>query len=148
VIGIRLAVPVLAFIVLACGGIPKTAPTQIVDLMENSSGDFVLLVYDESGLVVNAVGVDAGPEASTAQAIAHPEMNEITVSWMGGACAYGPQLAIKGDAAALTLELDRAPLEFSLVTKDCPAIGLFFAVTLTLSEPVAQNAASLVLLSR
>ena len=146
--GRSLAALAVALSVLGCGGIPKTAPTQIVDLATNGFGSFLLLVYDESGLVVNAASGEREEAVSNPQAIAHPERNEVTVSWYGGACAHSPRLAVKGNAAVLIVELDPAPLEFSLVTQDCPLIGLFFAVTLNLAQPVEQNALTLTMLSQ
>jgi hypothetical protein len=139
----------VALFVLGCGGIPPTPPTQIIDLAHNDFGSFVLLVYDDTGLVqAGAASAEPGPGSADPTVVAHPESTQITLSWTGGACAHGPKLAIKGDAAALTLELDKAPFEFSLVTRDCPAIGLFLAVTLTLTQPVEQGALTLTLLSR
>jgi hypothetical protein len=145
----RLLLLAVAVMVAACGGIPTTAPTHIVDLAQAYNGEqFLLLIYDDSGLVTSTASADAGETASDAQAVADPAKREIALTWTGGACAHSPRLAIKGDAAALTLELDVSPLEFSLVPVDCPAIGLLFFVTLTLSEPVAQDALTLTLLSR
>lgn len=138
-----------ALFVLGCGGIPPTPPTHQVELAQNSFGRFVLLVYDDTGLVTDAVvTVERNADPLNAAADAHPERNEIFLSWWGGACAHGPKLAVKGDASELSLELDVSPLELSAVPVDCPAIGLFFDVTLTLSEPVEQDALSLTLLSR
>ncbi|MEP7159076.1 MAG: hypothetical protein ABI797_06590 [Chloroflexota bacterium] len=140
----RLAVPALAISLVACGGIPPTPPTHIVNLAHNDFGDFVLLVYDDSGLVTNALSSDQQNQP----VVANPDRNELTVSWTGGACAHGPKLAITGDASALSLELDAAPFQFSAVPVACPAIGLLFAVTLSLDEPVEQDALNLKLLSR
>ena len=138
-----------ALIVLGCGGIPSTAPTQIVPLRQDNFGSFLLLVYDDSGLVQAGAASNEFPQSSSdPTAVAHPESSQITLSWTGGACAHSPRLAITGDATALTLELDVSPLEFSLVARDCPAVGLFLAVTLTLTQPVDQAALTLTLLSR
>jgi hypothetical protein len=139
---------VLAFTLLACGGIPIQPPSQIVELPHNDFGDFVLLVYDQSGLVTGARAADLWQSEAGAGVEAHPESNEVSLSWTGGACAHGPKLAISGDSSALTLELDAAPFEFSAVPVECPAIGIPFAVTLTLSESVEQDALTLTLLSR
>jgi hypothetical protein len=145
----RVLLVAFALMVAACGGIPKTAPTHIVALAQDYNGEqFLLLVYDGSGLVTSIASSDAPHAASDAQAIADPAKDEIALTWIGGACAHSPKLGVKGDATALTLELDVSPFDFSLVPQDCPAIGLFFAVTLTLAQPVEQQALTLTLLSR
>jgi hypothetical protein len=145
----RVPLLAIALLVAACGGIPTTAPTHIVELAQNYHGEqFILRVYDDSGLVTSTASADAAETASDAQAIADPAKHQIALTWTGGACAHSPRLGVSGDSTALTLELDVSPLEFSLVPVDCPAIGLRFFVTLTLSEPVAQDALTLTLLSR
>jgi hypothetical protein len=139
----------IALLVVGCGGIPPTPPTQTVVLREQSDfGRFVLLIYDDSGLVQSASSAERPEAPSNPQATAAPERNEIALAWTGGACAHGPKLHITGDASALTLELDTKPFEFSVVVVDCPLIGLALGVTLTLSAPVAQDALTLTLLSR
>jgi hypothetical protein len=139
----------MALLVAACGGMPTTAPTHIVELDRNFNGEqFILRVYDVSGLVTSAASANAHLAPADAEAIADPAKNEITLAWTGGACAHSPRLGVKGDTTALTLELDVAPLEFSLVPIDCPAIALRFDVTLTLSEPVPQDALTLTLLNK
>ena len=145
----RVLLLAVAVLVAACAAIPTTAPTHIVELDQNFNGEqFILRVYDDSGLVTSAASAAAHEAPQDAQAIADPGRDEIALSWTGGACNHNPRLGVKGDATALMLELDVSPLEFSLVPVDCPAIALRFDVTLTLSESVQQDALTLTLLSR
>lgn len=129
----------------ACIPTSLVPPSVIVPLPENDFGEFELWVYEELGLVT---GGRANPEARQGSAdfevTAHPERNELDVAWIGGACAHRPTLSVTGGQDALRLELRPAPIEWSLTPLDCPAVGLLFGVTLTLSAPVEQDAVTAV----
>jgi hypothetical protein len=104
-----------------------------------------LLVYDGSGLVTAARSADRQPGAVGDGVVAFPERNELEIGWTGGACSHRPTLTVTGDASALHLSLanpdDPQPLPFLPI--GCPAVGIPLAATISLHEPVAQDAVSI-----
>lgn len=117
------------------------APSLTVPVPEH--GEFVINVFDSSGLVTAArVPVRDTPQGLDAEVTADPANNELTLRWLGGVCHFGPAVTVSGIAAELhvLLEPDAGPgLPFFA---SCPAAGFFFGLTLTLTEPVQQEAVS------
>lgn len=137
----RLAPLATLFALVACGGLPLTPPTQIVDLAQNDFGRFVLLVYDASGLVTGGRPAQSRPGASGA-VTAVPERQELEVAWTGGACSHQPTLEVSGDSSALRLVVrnPQDPQLLPFLPMACPAVGILLRVTLSLTEPVEQDA--------
>lgn len=134
--GLRLLV--VALFVVACGA-PQ--PTFLVPLDIAWGGDFALLVYDASGLVTGAQQAE-NKSFDLHAATALPDENQIDISWLGGACSHRPTAQISGTAEALRIEL-ASPADANLVPFlpiDCPAVGLPFVVTLSLTAAVEQEA--------
>ena len=71
--------------------------------------------------------------------VALPERQELEIGWTGGACAHRPTLHVTGDPASLRLVISNPP-EPQLPFVSCPAVGISLAVTLSVSQPVAQGA--------
>jgi hypothetical protein len=135
---LRTALLALAFVASGCGG-PR--PTVVVPLVIEWGGDFALLVYDASGLVTGARQAE-NPSFGLDSATARPGQSEIDVSWIGGACSHRPTASVSGTAEAFRIEItnvaDTNLVPFLPIA--CPAVGLPFTVTLSLSAPVAQDA--------
>ena len=134
---------VVAF-AIGCGGLfPPSEPTFEV---HNPGGhrDFTLRVVDLSGLVTAARDADTFPPATAdAQATIGPGNNDLTIRWIGGACHFAPTVTVSGttESLHLLLEPDAGPgLPFFA---SCPAVGILFGVTITLTMPVEQDAITL-----
>jgi hypothetical protein len=57
------------------------------------------------------------------------------------ACAHNPRIDVAGSAQSLSIRLHPdATRVISLLPVSCPAGGLYFGVTLALSQPVVQEA--------
>jgi hypothetical protein len=134
------SIAVVVALLAACA----PAPSAIAPLASNEFGEFALLVFDRSQLVVSATGRQGGEGSIGDEVIARPDRMELEVAWTGGACSHRPTLSVSGDAGQLRLELDASPTEWSLFPVACPAIGLLFRATLTLTAPVEQSAVTLV----
>lgn len=133
---------VLALLAAGCEALP---PGNVLETPAGHDlGDFTLRVVDQSSLVVSIRSERFDPPiARDAEARAFPERRELEVGWLGGACHFRPTLTVAGTAEALhlTLEPDAGPgLPFFA---SCPAVGIFFGLTLTLSVPVDQAAITL-----
>ena len=113
----------------------------MVPLATDWNGDFALLVYDSTGLVIGARQAEI-VSAELGSATARPGQSEIDVSWTGGACSHRPTARTSGTAAAFRIEIantaDTNLVPFLPVA--CPAVGLPFSVTLSLGAPVDQGA--------
>jgi len=111
--------------------------------------EFTINVFDRSGLVTAArAPVRSTRQSLDAEATADPANHELTLRWFGGVCHFGPAVTVSGTAAALhlLLEPDAGPgLPFFA---SCPAAGLEFGLTLTLAEPVEQDAVSVEVTTR
>jgi hypothetical protein len=118
------------------------APGLTIPLETNGFGGFSLLVTDETGLVAGAEAHEQRVHQGNEFVAEVPERREVEIEWIGGACAHRPTLRVTGTAKALLLELSNAP-EPQLPFVGCPAVGIPFAVTLHLTEPVADGAAAL-----
>jgi hypothetical protein len=114
-------------------------PSFVVPLVVNDFGDFVLLVYDDSGLVTGGRALEQGPGFGMDGVVAVPERQELDISWTGGACAERPRLHVSGNSAALRLVISN-PTFSRLPFLGCPAVGIPLAATLSVSEPVADDA--------
>jgi hypothetical protein len=98
-------------------------------------GPFTFALIDASGLVVDCrvastrtIGVDSHIEVTNTA----PDV--IDLVWLEGACSDQARVEVTGETNALNIliRLDTLPFE-------CPAIGLPYKLTLTLSEPVASE---------
>lgn len=114
-----------------------------IPLPDNDFGRFTLLVFDTTGLIEGGEPADRRPGSVNSEAIAHPEREELEVHWLGGACSHAPTLTLTGDPADLRVELQTSPPEWQLPFVGCPAVGIYFGVTLSLNRPVAQDAITL-----
>lgn len=127
---------------LGCGlGAPQ--PSMTIPLIDDEFGQFTLLVFDATGLVDSGKPADRRPGSVNSEAIANPEREELEVRWLGGACSHTPTLTLAGDPADLRLELQISPPEWQPPFLSCPAVGIYFGVTLSLIRPVAQEAVTL-----
>jgi hypothetical protein len=111
-------------------------------------GEFSIGIDDDSGLVADAVQAPREDLTSNeAVVLADPESHELVVTWVGGACAHNPRIEVSGSVDALSvvlfpdadnsIQIDPPP---GMPELECPAVGLFFGVTLSLRESVAQEA--------
>src|SRR5687768_11088521 len=142
----RLPAVLVAVAVLAsCSGArPPIPPTHVVALPANEWGQFALDVYDSTGLLTEGRALEAaGQGAGDASVVARPELSEIGVAWVGGACSHRPILNIRGEVTDLQLEIVPSPAEFNLAPVACPAVGILFGATLTLAQPVEQAAVTI-----
>ena len=115
-------------------------PTLVVPLGANDFGQYALLVYDDSGLVTGG-RAEPPPDIGMSGIVASPERQELHIAWIGGACAHRPTLRVSGTAASLRLELTNPPdPRLPFVPISCPAVGIPLGVTLSLSEPVGEEA--------
>lgn len=108
---------------------------QVIPRTDNG---IVMWVVDETGLVLAA---SEAPRASVddVSVEARPDLNEIVVRWFGGVCHHGPTVTLTGSPESLhiTVQPDAGPgPSFGA----CPAVGVFYGVTLTLSDPVVHEA--------
>lgn len=131
----------LLILVMVAAGCGAPRPTVTVPLEIGWDGDFALLVYDESGLVTGARQAEiefSGLSAATSR----PDDHQIDISWTGGACSHRPTAHVSGTADAFRIELvNNADVNLvPFLPIGCPAVGLPFSVTLSLTAPVAQPA--------
>jgi hypothetical protein len=134
---------VAALVVASCS--LGAAPTLTIPLDIPWGPGFSVLVFDTSRLVAGGRQLPANNAGDfMSAAIAHPERNEIDINWTGGACTHHPTVSLTGTANDLAIKVgtpsDPGPIPFIPIEKDCPLIGLFMGVTLTLSAPVEQQA--------
>jgi len=119
-------------------------PSLAIQLNRNQFGDFTLLVYDSTSLVLAGMAADAGEGVIEPRVIAEPADSRLRLTWLGGACSHRPTLTVQGDLEQLRLVLDPDPPDNWLpLPVSCPAVGLTFTVTVALSEPVEQDAIEL-----
>ena len=138
----------LSLVALACSVRPPVPPDFRVPMPANDFGEFVVEVYDSAELLLDARAMAAAGEGRPqGSVVARPDRNELDVAWTGGACAPRPLINVRGTPDALTVELVPDPADIGLVVvpQDCPAVGIYFGVTLTLSEPVDQANVTLTL---
>ena len=133
---------VLALVGASACSTPLPAPTLAVPLSNSGWGEFVLHVYDDTGLITGA-RQNEQPAAGGETVTAFPERQELELVWAGGACAHRPILNVTGDAAQLRLELEPGPSDPQLPFLSCPAVGIRLGVTLALSAPVSQPAVTI-----
>jgi hypothetical protein len=135
----RTAFMAVALVVAACvPWLPDHSPNSTLFQVEPRTGnDVVMWVVDETGLVTSAREADREPTQAL-EANARFELKEIDVRWLGGVCRHGPTVTLTGsfDALHIIVQPDGGPETFLA----CPAVGVFYGVTLTLSEPVGQEA--------
>lgn len=124
-----------------CFSTPLPAPTLAVPLSAPEWGEFVLHVYDDTGLITS--GRQNDEPARPGGATAFPERQELDLNWAGGACNHRPILKVTGNEADLRLELEQGPSDPSFPLLQCAAVGILLGVTLSLSAPVAQEALTL-----
>jgi len=130
----------MVLLVIGCDPF-AAAPSFTVAVPDHE--DFKMNVFDRSGLVTAArAPLRSTQQGLDAEVTADPANNELTLRWLGGVCHFGPAITVSGTAAALhlLLEPDAGPgLPFFA---SCPAAALLFGLTLTLTEPVEQDAVS------
>jgi hypothetical protein len=129
----------LALIGASCG-LGLALPSHTVPLGANDWGDYELLVYDQSGLVVGggALRRDERAQLDLDGLVALPERKELEIGWIGGACSHRPTLHVSGSATSLRLVL-RNPPDERFFPVACPAVGIPLAVVLSVAEPVTQQ---------
>jgi hypothetical protein len=127
-----------AAVVASSCGPGASPPTLTVPLGTNDFGEVALLVYDTSGVVSDGRALMRPPGPDVDGVVSLPERQELEIWWFGGACSHRPTLHVSGNAASLQMALSSPP-DPRLPLSDCPAVGIRFAVTLLLSEPVAQS---------
>ena len=140
----RVALAAALLIPMALMACITPPPTLTVPLPRNDFGEFELLVYDATHLVVEGRSEADARGPFEGEVSARPDLREIEIAWTGGACSHRPTLSLSGDATRLRLELDASPIEWSIFPVACPAVGIFFGVTLSLGEPVEQRAITLI----
>ena len=133
---------VTAMALAACSLGP--APTLTIPLDINRDPGFSALIFDSSQLVAAGRQLMFDGSAHFGDSVvAHPERNELDLTWTGGACSHHPTINISGTADALVIELangrDPGPIPF-IPIENCILIGLFMGVTITLKAPVEQQA--------
>lgn len=133
------ALALAAVLVAASCGSAGPPPSLVAPLGTNDFGQYALLVYDDSGLVTGGRALHQGPGRHLSGVVAFPERQELEIGWTGGACAHRPTLRLSGTSASLRLVISN-PTEPQLPFVGCPAVGIPFAITLSLAEPVAQDA--------
>lgn len=137
----RLCLSVVLLVSASACSTALPAPTLAVQLSHSGAGDFVLHVYDDTGLITAARQNEKPPVGDLITAF--PERQELDLVWTGGACAHRPILNVTGDAAQLRLELRPGPSDPQLPFFACPAVGIPLGVTFTLSAAVPQAALTL-----
>ncbi|MDL2335206.1 MAG: hypothetical protein QFC55_04150 [Chloroflexota bacterium] len=119
------------------------APTLALPLDLTWGPGFSVLVFDSTQLVSGGRQLPFNNADNFGDsATAHPERNEIDITWMGGACTHHPTVTLAGTADALTIQVatPNDGAAFPFLPMSCAAIGLFMGVTLSLRETVAQQA--------
>ena len=139
----KVAAAVVASLALASCSLGP-APTLTIPLDRKWGGGFSVLVYDSSQLVAAGRQLMFDGSAHFGDSVvAHPERNELDLTWTGGACSHHPTINISGTADALVIELangrDPGPIPFIRI-ENCVLVGIFMGVTLTLKAPVEQQA--------
>jgi hypothetical protein len=116
-----------------------------VPLEPSDWGQHTLLIYDDSRLVTAARSAQRQPGAAREGVTAFPERNKLEIGWTGGACSHRPTLIVTGDASALRLTVANPddPQALPFLPIACPAVGIPLAATISLREPVAQDAVSI-----
>lgn len=129
----------LAALLQACASV---APDFTVPLGDQGFGDHQVDVFDPTGLVTGAKAEMLPPGDPHGEVVAHPDRMELQIGWLGGACSHRPTIQIGGTAAALRITItnpnDPQPIPFLPIA--CPAVGIPMGVTLTLTQPVEQDA--------
>lgn len=129
---------------VGCAPPEPLVPSPVVDFRvehsQHAFGTITISVIDETGLVVDAQKLESadGPPGNGV-AMARPDSSSLEVTWLGGACHFGPTVTLTGNADDLLVALepdagDRLPPGVA-----CTDIGLFFGVTLVLATPVLQD---------
>ena len=128
----------------ACGAACSPAPAVplIVPIAHESWGDYLVRVYDDSGLVL---GARPSGQRGVRDFAAFPDERRLEINWMGGACSHGPTVSISGTAERLDVVVDNPadPQWLPFLPVTCPAVGVPLGVNISLSEPVQQDAVGL-----
>jgi hypothetical protein len=131
-----LAAILAATFVAACN-LFAGSPTFSVELPNNRG--MAIDIFDRSGLVASArTGPLAGPFNGAGDVVADSENNTLTIHWLGGSCPSHASVTVIGTAAQLRVVVDDARPPFAA----CSADGIPFALELTLSATVTQDAVS------
>jgi hypothetical protein len=138
------AIAYLALLVVAGCGFGGPHPTIVIPMGTNAFGDYATFVYDETGLVTSGQVLVRPPAADVEGVVAVPERSQLEIRWLGGACAHRPTVHLTGNANALSIVVAN-PADPQLLPGPvaCPAVGIRFGITLSLSMPVQQDAVSI-----
>jgi hypothetical protein len=141
----RLGVALLLF--AACGSTPEPSVPAVgnvfrVDLREQHFGTIAAYVHDDAGVVLAVAKAETPPPFGRDhdEAVTDVGTSSMLVTWLGGACRFGPTVTLTGDSEELIVTIQPEAGEGLPQGLDCNAIGLFFAIKLTLARPVDQQA--------
>lgn len=139
---LRLAVVLVATLAMPIGCASEPAPTLEVQLTSPGGDAYTLRVYDESGLVTAGQSAEWRRTGPSDSVIAFPETRQLEVGWLGGACHHAPTLTVIGSTSHLSLTVTNPddPNWLPFLPIGCPSVGVPLTVTLTLTEPVEQDA--------
>jgi hypothetical protein len=131
----------------SCGATPEPSIPAVgnvfaVDVSsQRLDATVTAFVIDDAGLVVGARRAEVPGGTEDADVIAFPESNGLRVIWFGGVCNLGPTVTLSGSAEALlvTVRPDAGDSAGA-----CVLIGLSYKVDIALSQPVRQDAVSVI----
>jgi hypothetical protein len=133
-------------LVIGCASTPEPTLPAVgsvfaVPVHELPSGTITAYVRDDAGIAL-AVREGAPPDprqGGATDVAAEIRGDRLWVAWLGGVCRFGPTVTLAGTADALVVTVrpeDGAELPPGI---ECDSIGMFFAVEVLLSTPVAQD---------
>lgn len=139
-----------ALLVVGCGSepepsVPAAGNVFAAEMSREHFGTITVFVRDNVSVVtavrrVPAERLDGPPSGGTV--VADPGTKSLLVSWVGGACRFGPTVTLSGGPTDLlvTVNPDDGPgLPPGIA---CGDIGLLYGVDISLSEPIDQSALS------
>jgi len=145
-----LAILIIALLLAGCGAepgpsIPAAGDVFRVELREEHFGTIAAYVHDDAGIVLAVASADAPPPfgRDDDEAVTDVATSSLLVTWLGGACRFGPTLTLTGDSQELIVTIQPEAGEGLPQGILCNDIGLFFAINLTLIKPVDQQAVTL-----
>ena len=102
----------------------------------------VINVIDHTGLVVHAAKHHQPGQllkGSDFVAVANPAASTLEVAWLGGACRFGPTVELTGDVDDVLVSIHASAGGGLPPGIECPAVGVFYGVTISLTQPVDQD---------
>lgn len=125
--------------------IPAVGNVFSAEISREHFGTITVFVRDDIGVVTAVRKVPAneleGPPTG-ATVVADPATRSLLVSWVGGACRFGPTVTLSGALPDLLITVDPNGGTGLPPGIACDAIGLLYGVAISLSEPVEQRALS------